>query len=102
MGAGGPGRVRGVEAVGRWSGRYSQRMVKATIARYGDVCHLCGARGATTADHVIPRSRGGDDSLDNLRPAHASCNSSRGNLSLDEWRKRHPKKSNRVAPSRRW
>ncbi|WP_349018432.1 HNH endonuclease [Corynebacterium accolens] len=88
--------------VAKWSGRYAQRLVKATIARHGDVCHLCGHRGATTADHVVPRSRGGDDSLDNLRPAHASCNSSRGNMPIDEWHRRHPKKSNRVAPSRDW
>jgi hypothetical protein len=25
-------------------------------------------------DHIIPRSRGGDDCLSNLQPAHARCN----------------------------
>ncbi|WP_268746906.1 HNH endonuclease [Tomitella biformata] len=43
------------------------------------MCHLCGKPGATTADHVQPRSLGGGDGLDNLRPAHKACNSSRGN-----------------------
>lgn len=85
-----------------WSGRRAQRLVKATLARYGDVCHLCGRRGATSADHIIPRAHGGDDSLDNLRPAHVSCNSSRGKMSLDEWKAKHPLKVNRVAPSRKW
>ncbi|WP_210416758.1 HNH endonuclease [Microcella sp.] len=30
-------------------------------------------------DHVIPRSHGGYWELENLRPAHYGCNSSRGN-----------------------
>lgn len=42
-------------------------------------CSLCGEGGANTVDHIIPRSRGGDHSLANLRPAHLKCNSSRGN-----------------------
>ncbi|MFS0058442.1 HNH endonuclease [Corynebacterium striatum] len=85
-----------------WHGRHARRMTAATLARYGDVCHLCGRRGATTADHIIPRSRGGDDSLENLRPAHSSCNSSRGNQSLESWRNRHPMRRNRAKPSREW
>lgn len=31
-----------------------------------------------TADHIIPRSRGGNDSIENIKPAHHQCNSSRG------------------------
>ncbi|MFR9919935.1 HNH endonuclease [Corynebacterium striatum] len=74
-----------------------------TLETYGTVCHLCGRDGATTADHVIPRSKGGDDSLANLRPAHASCNYRRRDLSLNEWRAKYPNASS-VAPSRssRW
>lgn len=30
-------------------------------------------------DHVIPRSRGGNNSLDNLKLAHRDCNSRKGN-----------------------
>jgi hypothetical protein len=46
---------------------------------------LCGLAGATTADHIVPRKFGGDDSIDNLRPAHVSCNSARGTMTLDDW-----------------
>ena len=35
-------------------------------------------------DHIVPRSRGGDDSPENLRPAHVFCNESRGERELDE------------------
>lgn len=60
-----------------WAGRYAQRVTASCLAEYGDTCHLCLRPGATTADHLIPRSLGGLDTLDNLRPAHKLCNSRR-------------------------
>lgn len=36
-------------------------------------------------DHVVPRARGGLDTIDNLVPACATCNLSKGAKSLDEW-----------------
>lgn len=36
-------------------------------------------------DHIIPLSRGGDNTLANVAPACSSCNSSKGNKSLDEF-----------------
>ncbi|MFL0579168.1 HNH endonuclease [Dietzia sp. 179-F 9C3 NHS] len=71
-----------------WGGRKSQTLRILTLATHGDTCHLCGAPGATTADHVVPRALGGPDTLDNLRPAHAACNSSRGKESVEAWRER--------------
>jgi 5-methylcytosine-specific restriction endonuclease McrA len=38
--------------------------------------HLCGAV-ATTADHVVPASKGGDHTVANLRAACWRCNSER-------------------------
>ncbi|WP_280429848.1 HNH endonuclease [Nocardia brasiliensis] len=88
---------------GQWSGRRAAALRAATLAEYGTICHLCGRPGATTADHVIPRSKGGPDSLDNLRPAHYSCNSSRGARSLEDWRVLHtPRRAPQLAPSRKW
>src|SRR5437867_12064203 len=55
-----------------------QRKRERVLARDGYVCWLCGLPGADTVDHVIPRARGGDDSDENLRAAHAQCNASRG------------------------
>jgi 5-methylcytosine-specific restriction endonuclease McrA len=62
-----------------WGGRRAVRLRMMTLGEYGTVCWLCGRDGADSADHVLPRSRGGSDALENLRPAHRACNSARGN-----------------------
>lgn len=87
-----------------WGGRAATENVALVLATYGTVCHLCGQPGATTADHLIPRSLGGDNSLANQRPAHHACNSSRGAMPLAEWFKRHPLPvaGDRAPPSRSW
>ena len=48
-------------------------------------CVFCGAVDDLTTDHLIPRSRGGDDSADNLVLACSSCNTSRGDKGVFEW-----------------
>ncbi|WP_280383347.1 HNH endonuclease [Nocardia wallacei] len=87
-----------------WHGRRASRLTALVLATYGTTCHLCRGAGATTADHVIPRSRGGPHSLANMRPAHHGCNSARGDMDLTEWFRRHPEFARRSAapPSRRW
>lgn len=86
-----------------WAGRYAQRWTAATIGLYGSTCHLCRQPGANTADHLTPRSKGGLDTLANLRPAHRSCNSKRGDMPLHEWFARHPiPRRTPLAPSRQW
>lgn len=87
-----------------WGGRLATETLALVLAEYGTHCHLCGHAGASTADHLIPRSLGGDNSLANLRPAHVSCNSARGALPLGEWFKRHPLpvSGDRAPPSRAW
>jgi 5-methylcytosine-specific restriction endonuclease McrA len=59
---------------------------------YGNNCHICnigidllaprqaGAKGwemGLHIDHVVPISRGGPDTLDNVRPSHGKCNLSK-------------------------
>jgi len=59
------------------------------LEMYGPVCHICGTNIDLNSprlsgvdgwekglhiDHVIPLSKGGTDTLDNVRPAHGSCN----------------------------
>lgn len=61
-----------------WGGRYSQQLTALVLEVKGTRCWLCGFPGATTADHVQPRSRGGTDALANLEPAHRFCNTGRG------------------------
>lgn len=63
-----------------WGGRKAQQYVALTLRTYGTRCWLCGWKGADSADHVIPRSKGGAVyDLDNLAPSHKSCNYARGN-----------------------
>ena len=66
--------------VERWGGRKAQQFVRLTLERFGPVCWLCGLPGSDTADHIVPRSKGGAVyDLINLAPAHRRCNESRGN-----------------------
>lgn len=63
-----------------WGGRKAQQYVQLTLQTYGTVCWLCRLPGATSADHIIPRSlRGAVYEIRNLGPAHTHCNESRGN-----------------------
>jgi 5-methylcytosine-specific restriction protein A len=54
------------------------RISRAVIARDEGICHICGEPGAGTADHLVPRSLGGDNDPSLLAAAHRSCNSRRG------------------------
>lgn len=88
----------------KWSGRYALARTRECLIVHGRICHLCGQPGATTADHVVPRSKGGSDDIANLRPAHFGCNGARQDTDLDEWFRRHPMHSTSalLAPSREW
>ena len=89
----------------KWGGRRAGALVRATLATYGDRCHLRGPRcrgTATTADHLIPRSRNGPDTLENCRPACKPCNQQRGAMTLTEWRTLYGRPTAHLAPSRNW
>lgn len=65
----------------RWAGNYSVAKRKQVLAVKGNICWLCHQPivGLPSADHIIPRSRGGSDDIENLAPAHLKCNVKRGN-----------------------
>lgn len=50
---------------------------RGVLRRDRDRCGYCGGH-ATTIDHVLPRSRGGDDSWENLVAACLRCNNKKG------------------------
>lgn len=68
------------------------------LAKYGSNCHICnkaidldaprrvgagnGWEYGLHIDHVIPLSKGGPDTLENVRPAHAVCNLQKSNHML--------------------
>jgi 5-methylcytosine-specific restriction endonuclease McrA len=61
--------------------------------RCGGVCHYCGdpmmrmpnERKSFTLDHVVPRSRGGSNLLNNLVGSCAECNQDKGSLTGEEY-----------------
>lgn len=70
--------------------RYSEKEV---LSRYGSDCNICGLPINLDAnrspgkigweyslhiDHLIPVSKGGTDTLENVRPTHGICNVKKG------------------------
>lgn len=68
------------------------------LDRYGTVCHACSKEIDLSAprhtralgweyglhlDHLIPLSKGGSDTIENIRPAHAICNFKKGSTIKD-------------------
>lgn len=60
------------------NGHRYRRLRLEVLDRDWRICWLCGHPGADTIDHVIPKSHGGPDETWNMRAAHHSCNSQRG------------------------
>ena len=56
---------------------------RAVFARDGHRCQYCGGR-AENLDHVLPRSRGGDHTWENVVAACRPCNTRKGNRTLAE------------------
>ncbi len=52
--------------------------------RDGHACVYCNAKDQLTLDHVLPRSRGGRDSWDNLVTACQRCNTEKGDRTPEE------------------
>jgi len=55
----------------------------AILRAWDGKCAYCQMRAGTTQDHVIPVSKGGTHTLDNVVPACPSCNASKKDLDLD-------------------
>ena len=71
------------------------RISPETVVReYGSDCHICQqpiditlprtSKLGLVIDHLVPLSRGGQDIIENLRPAHWTCNSRKGSKLMEE------------------
>lgn len=61
---------------------------KTLMRRWESTCVLCGERiddeNSVTREHLIPRSKGGNNGSENIAISHFKCNQIRGDLSLIE------------------
>ena len=63
----------------------------------GGICSYCGERSDDlTADHIIPLSRGGNHTLDNIAVACRTCNSRKGGRTLEEANMRIQPRDNEI------
>jgi len=69
-------RLREYVAVPRGATRRLSR--RAVFARDRHRCQYCGGDRRLTVDHVIPRSKGGDHTWDNVVTSCAPCNLKKG------------------------
>ena len=60
-------------------------------------CFYCGEQ-ASEIDHIIPRSKGGTDSVDNLTATCRACNEKKSNLSLKDFGKLVGKDFSKLTP----
>jgi len=60
---------------------------------YGMPCVYCGSKDNIEIDHVLPLSRGGRNSIGNMQPLCMTCNRSKGNKTMMEWRLRKMKQN---------
>lgn len=56
----------------------------AIYRRDGNKCQYCGQTKNLTIDHIIPKSKGGDNSWENLCLSCSSCNTKKGNKLLEQ------------------
>lgn len=61
----------------RLSGKQRRALLEQALTTYGWICCICGltiAPGQESLQHSTARSKGGQRTTDNERPAHKSCN----------------------------
>lgn len=61
-----------------------------TVAKFDHKCAYCGISGFLEKDHIVPMSRGGENTIQNVVPACRRCNSSKHNSLVGEWYAEQP------------
>lgn len=67
----------------RAAGTLSAADWRAVLERYGSACLACGSDDPPTIDHVIPLSKGGTNTVDNVQPLCNPCNMRKGRKTVD-------------------
>jgi 5-methylcytosine-specific restriction endonuclease McrA len=92
---------------------YTENQLNRIYRCTSGYCHLChtklsrknhsriGKRGAWHVDHSVPRSKGGTDFLNNLKPACIECNSEKSNKTTRSARLGNGKTRAPLSPEKR-
>ena len=78
---------------------YQNKLRNFIFSRSGGKCVYCGAK-ATETDHVIPKAKGGTNSVYNLVASCRSCNEKKSNKTLKEFGKIMNKDYSHLKPKR--
>ncbi len=66
-------------------GSYSLEEYNLKLKDFNGLCAYCKTSPATTRDHIIPISKGGGNTIDNINPSCLRCNDSKGVKLLSDW-----------------
>lgn len=69
---------------------FSSNDWKSCLNYFENSCAYCGCDSKLTQDHVIPVSKNGTYTIENILPSCKSCNSSKGNKDFESWYKTRP------------
>jgi 5-methylcytosine-specific restriction endonuclease McrA len=66
------------------AGDLTSEQIKELFTRH-PYCEYCGSESNLSLEHIIPLSRGGQNTLTNVTVSCKSCNSSKGTKLVEEW-----------------
>lgn len=78
---------------------YQNKLRSFIFSRSNGKCVYCGAK-ATEIDHIIPRAKGGTNSIYNLVASCRSCNEKKSNLTLKAFGKKMNKDYSHLKPKK--
>ena len=66
-------------------GSFTPEEFRLKCKAYGNRCAYCNEEVPLTVDHIVPLSRGGSNSIENVVPACKHCNSTKGTRTYSEF-----------------
>ena len=78
---------------------YQTKLRSYLFNKYNGQCVYCGAK-AEEIDHIVPKSKGGTNSIYNLVASCRACNQMKSNLSLKEFGKKMNKDYSHLEPKK--
>ena len=76
------GIIGGLDVMGWYELERNSQILRQMVA---NACVACADTGELQVDHIMPRSRGGGPELNNLQLLCSRCNSSKSDMTMDEW-----------------